>query len=116
MIPLPTRAELTVPRSLAERWEVLIAAQTTGCRTRALGCALGISWGRYRRAHPYTWSPLDYGGQVIDRLLEQGYPIGAILDAGGVALALCGDGLVPVEGAEGFSAPPAVEAGGGSEP
>lgn len=109
---LPTLEQLRAPGSLAERWEVLIAAETPGSRPRAQACALALCWPDFRRQHPYSYQPLRYGGEVLDRLLAAGHKLRDVLSLGEAALVVCGRGLVSVEGAADFGEPPVDPAGG----
>lgn len=109
-MPTPTRLAgadlaLTAPGSLAERWDVVILAQTEGARERAMAAALGLCWPRLRRRKPYGGNALTYGGTVIDTLLGEGATISEILAAGSDAYQLCLEGLVDV-GASDFSGTP----------
>lgn len=98
---------LRVPGSLAARWDVCIASQTPGCEIRAQAAALGLCWSRINKRMIYGGDVLRYGGQVIDLLLAEGARYGEIMGASIEAYNLCVVGLAAVEGAEGFSEPPA---------
>jgi hypothetical protein len=102
---------LEVPRSLAERWDVAILYSHPGAETRACAAALGLCWRRFRARKPYPGNALQYGGTVVDTLLGEGASMGEILAAAAEAYALCVTGLVSVEGAADFSAPPDAQAG-----
>lgn len=102
---------LAPPASLAARWDVVLASVIEGAEHRARAAALGLCWPRYHRRRPYGGSALRYGGDVIDTLMSEGASYGDIQRAGIEALGLCLEGLPPVEGAEVFSAPPAVQDG-----
>jgi hypothetical protein len=97
---------LTVPGSLAERWDVAILYNAPGTRHRAFLAALGMCWPRFRRRKPYGGNALAYAAVVTDTLLGEGAPMGELLAAGREAFALCVDGLVSVEGAADFSETP----------
>lgn len=105
--PVPKRLAgadlvLVTPPSLAERWDVALAAQSDGAQHRATAAALGLCWPRFRRTHPYSGNALAYGGVVIDALLAEGASFSEIAAASVEAIRICLDGLVPVEGAERF--------------
>lgn len=116
--PLPTAAELTVPASIAERWDVLILSGAEGCGFRAAAAALGLCWPRFRRRHPYGGNALRYGGEVLDTLASEGYSLSEISVAADVAAGLIADNLPRIEGAADFSKPPVAQdgtpSGGGS--
>jgi hypothetical protein len=114
------KLELAAPRSLSARWAVARAARREGSELTVLAAALGLCWSRLQRHVPYTHDVLSYGDKVIDWLMSpdrgehQVKLPGQIEEAGMQAFKLCWDGLVPVEGVEGFSPPPTVQAGGPS--
>jgi hypothetical protein len=98
---------LTVPGSLAERWDVAILYNAPGTRHRAFLAALGLCWPRFRRRRPYGGDALAYAGIVVDTLLPEGATMKELLAFGEEAWVLCGAGLVSVEGAADFSETPA---------
>lgn len=108
------RVELTKPSSIAERWDAVLLSSDDATRPRAAAAALGLCWPRLRRRVPYKGDALSFGGAVIDTLVgKEGARYLDVYGWGLKALDLCADGLVPVEGAEGFSEPPGGEALGG---
>jgi hypothetical protein len=109
---------LEVPKSLAERWDVVILGNRPGCEERAHALALGLCWPRFRRRHPYRGDALGYSTLVIDTLLNEGAAIGEILGAGMEAGALCVAGLVRVASPDlaPFSPTPTDRGGSTTEP
>jgi hypothetical protein len=107
--------ELVVPRNLAQRWGVMTAWQNAGSNVQMLQLvgagALGLCWPRFRvkkDTPQYKHDLLEYGEQVLDRLLQAGAPMKLIQQYSVEALKLCTDGLVSkedIEAAESFSEP-----------
>ena len=102
---------LEAPADLAERWDVVLAADVEGQLPRVLAGALGLCWPRLRKRVRYGGNILTYGGNVIRTLLAEGATIAEIVRVGSAAYALCRAGLVDVEGAGDFSEPPADPGG-----
>lgn len=100
--------EIVRPTSIAERWDVMLIASESSTHPRACAAALGLCWPRLRRRLPYRGDALKYGGDVIDLLVGEGASWKDVVALGSEALAMLAEGLVAVEGAEGFSTPPNV--------
>ena len=100
---------LTVPQSYALRFDVWLAGGENA--TRAYAAALGLANGKAGKGCKLRGGDiLDYGGQVIDRLLAEGVSYRDLRAAGAIAYSLLVDGLEEmvgeVEEAVGFSAAP----------
>lgn len=64
---------LTLPKSFALRNEIAVAGITNW--QRAVVAALGVCWtgpGKPKAKYESTYSPMEYGGEVIDELVERG--------------------------------------------
>ena len=101
---------LRPPQSLAQCYDLLIAAQTSPLRANA--AALGLCWvgpGRPKAKFEATYSALAYGGQVLDELLARGLTAAEVTTAGVIAYGLvCGQvvGEQEVKADEDFSEAP----------
>jgi hypothetical protein len=76
-MPYPSRLggadfEVTIPSSLAERYDVAIAYASGQSRQRVAAATVGLCWTRFRRRVPYTGDVLTYGGRVIEELCKSG--------------------------------------------
>jgi hypothetical protein len=95
--PTPRRlggatVQLAPLRSHAERWDLAQAAAINV--QRACAAALGLSWLRLRKVvGKYNGDAIEYGGTVIDYLIDQGSSYDEIILAGLEALKLATDGL-----------------------
>tara|TARA_R110002096_G_scaffold155034_4_gene319239 strand:- start:680 stop:1021 length:342 start_codon:yes stop_codon:yes gene_type:complete len=87
---------IVAPDSLTLRHEIVAAAGSNW--RRAFGAALGICWrGAGKPSTRYAacdYSPLKYGGEVIDELTSRGDDLGEIMTAGGEAFALLTEGII----------------------
>lgn len=110
--------ELVRPSSLAERWDIAVLAASGAPQHRLHAAAIGVCWPRFRRKNPYRGDAMAYSRIVIDTILTAKEPaqIADLAIPGTEAVRLCLEDLVSVEGASGFSDPPAggTSAGGGS--
>ena len=102
---------LALPKSYAIRYEVFLAS--AGNQLRAWACALGLCWQgptRPKARYEQTFSPLAYGGMVLDELVARGIPASEIAAAGVVAHNLLSSEFLPTEpevkAVEGFTGPP----------
>lgn len=89
---------LTVPRSLAERYDIVSCAGDDMTAQRVSGLALGLCWLRLRRrlarqGVSYRGNPAAFGGYVLNLLLEEGADIRSIVGAGHRAVNLCSEDL-----------------------
>jgi hypothetical protein len=125
--------ELVLPR-LVVRHDIAASVVTDGKREqtarRVLAAALLLCWSaaEFRRAPRYRGDMLEYGGEAIEWLLEQGATMPDIVAAGQAAAKLVLDSLATAqdhERAKGNSVAPAAgasvsnaasSAGGGSLP
>lgn len=101
--------ELRAPQSYALRFDVWRAAADNP--SRAYAAALGVCSTKVGKGCKLRGDILDYGGQVIDRLLGEGVSYRAIQAAGAIAFAIVVDGLTDlldeVDATADFSAAPA---------
>lgn len=104
------RIPLRPPKSLASCYDIVLSAQTNP--QRAFAASLGMCWvgpGKPRAKYERSFSPLQYGGEVLDELLSRGISIGDIQTAGILAFGLVSKAIVPAEAVsetEGFSVAP----------
>lgn len=84
--------ELQLPASMAVRYEITYLAASA--EHRAYAAALGVCWGRLQRRVRYRPGPAEYGGRVIDYLVDQGWSYPEVLQAGMAAFAWLADGLI----------------------
>lgn len=96
---------IELPRSPAIRHEVTYAIGES--KSRASAAALGLCVGKLRRKlRNYRYDPLEYGGEVIEHLLEQGAKYTDIMRAGQLCWVHMSRGCLPaaeVKETEGFS-------------
>lgn len=100
------KTRLVVPKSKGLRYEVTYAV--TKSEPKAVCAALGLCSSAIQAHIPWRESVLEFGGRVLEWLLEQGVGYLDALNAGRVAWRLVSDGLVPeseVAAAEGFTEP-----------
>ena len=93
---------LTPPPSMS----ILLDVAHLGTRnwTRACAAALGVCWrGPGRPTVSYKacgYDPAEYGGKVLDQLIERGESLGELTTAGAVAYVLVGEALPEVDATE----------------
>jgi len=101
---------LAVPSSMAVRYDLLSAGGVNW--GRAACAALALSWHSPRKSRPkarYRFDPLEFGGRVMDELVDRGHPPPEIVAAGILAWNAATEGLLTVsevEEAEGNSEAP----------
>jgi hypothetical protein len=67
--------ELEQLKLLSERWDIMAAYRPSRPTHRVEAAALGLAWPRLRRRLPkYSGDVLEYGGQVLDLLLNAKTP------------------------------------------
>lgn len=99
----PTQVRLVCPKSLGQRWHVVINMARQGREEPTAWAALGLCWPDYQRRQPYLGDLMSFGYQVCDALLEEGVPLDELQAAGITAYRLIASGLAPVERAPDFS-------------
>lgn len=85
---------LAKPGSLAARYDIITAVAENG--RRGLMAALGLCWAGYpgSKYKSSGYNPLQFGGDVMDTLLEKGYDLNEITEVASAAFWLAADGLV----------------------
>lgn len=88
--------KLEAPKSFTVRHEIVASAKSNWMR--AFVAALAVCWkGPGRPKVSYSsceYNPLMYGGKVLDELLEHGYDLAELLEAGAEALNLLAEDLL----------------------
>lgn len=87
--------ELVQPKSFAERLDVLALLSDGAANHRVAAAALGLCWPRLRRKVKYGGRVLEFAGQVIDLLSEEGATFDEIMEAGAEALELIASAHFP---------------------
>jgi hypothetical protein len=94
---------LELPKSLAERWDVVLAGRGGQPSHRVLAAALGLSVGRMRRFVQYTGNVLEFGGRILDLLLKaepEPATLHEVIQAGRVAFRRIDESLIDFERVE----------------
>lgn len=111
----PTQVRLVCPKSLGQRWHVVINMSRRGREEPTAWAALGLCWPDYQRRHPYLGDLMTFGLEVCDALLAEGVPLDELQEAGVTAYHLIAQGLAPVEQAPDFSGTRAGGSASGDE-
>lgn len=96
------QGKLVLPPSFSLREDLAFAGIENP--RRAFAAALGVCWKGSPRIHLHisdsNWNVLEYGGKVIDYLLEKGVSREQIRDAGGAAYILVRDSVIDISGVD----------------
>ena len=96
--------ELRAPDRQAPAWDVLQARAQYGERApmRVLSAALGVCTARdpERELQKRRYDILRYGGEVLEEWLSKGASYAAVVEAGGKALAILAETVVPADKVE----------------